>query len=342
VALGQCPACSASVQATDRYCEACGHEVSAPPPAAHPEASAPDEESGRWLSSADVPGACPACGSTSFGSEGFCDSCGQRRPTAKNHTELDLGAVAGVTDLGHRHHHNEDAMGIGVVDGTVVTVVCDGVSSSTRPDTASHAAVDAAVPSLLGALANGADPQRAIGAAAREAQAAVSLVAGSQPGPNPPSCTFVCATVTPDAVTVGWVGDSRAYWLPDGDGEPSCLTVDDSLAGKLAAAGVDVRIIAENPQGGALVRWLGADAHDTDPHLRTFVPPGPGRVLVCSDGLSRYRPVVTDLAAAAPKGTPLATAQTLVQLALDEGGQDNVTVVLVPYPPDAPTGGPRT
>jgi serine/threonine protein phosphatase PrpC len=343
VAPAQCSACSAPVQAIDRYCEACGHELNAPPAADRvPGGSSPDEASGRWLSSADVPEACPACGSTTFGAEGFCDGCGQRRPTARNHTELDLGAVAGASDLGHRHHRNEDAMGIGVIDGAVVTVVCDGVSSSTRPDTASHAAVDAALPALLGALAKGTDPQTATGAAARAAQAATTLVAGPQPGASPPSCTFVCATVTADAVTVGWVGDSRAYWLPDGGGEPACLTTDDSLAGKLAAAGVDVRAIAANPQSGALVRWLGADARDTDAHLRTFVPPGPGRVLVCSDGLFRYRPVVTDLAAAAAKGSPLATAQTLVRLALDEGGHDNVTVVLIPYPPEAPTEGSST
>src|SRR6266508_3965951 len=126
----------------------------------------------------------------------------------------------------------------------------------------------------------------------------------------------------------------------DGCGEPACLTVDDSLAARLVAAGVDVGVVAENPQGAALVRWLGADARDTEPHLHTFAPPGPGRVLVCSDGLFRYRPVVADLAAAMPDGAPLETARALVQLALNEGGQDNVTVAVVPYPP-SPGGSDR-
>ncbi len=350
----QCPACAAPVNAGDRYCEACGQELGAPvvaaPVVVAPGAVAPgalvvgayglDAGTGQWLSSADPSAPCPGCGSTVFSPDGFCDGCGQRRPTAKNHSELDLGTVAGVTDLGNRHHRNEDALAIGVLDGVVVTVVCDGVSSSSRPDTASHAAVDAAAPALLSALAKGADPAEATGAAARAAQAAATLVAGPQPGPNPPSCTFVCATVTPQSVTVGWVGDSRAYWLPDGDGEPACLTVDDSLAARLVAAGVDVGVVAENPQGAALVRWLGADARDTEPHLHTFAPPGPGRVLVCSDGLFRYRPVVADLAAAMPDGAPLETARALVQLALNEGGQDNVTVAVVPYPP-SPGGSDR-
>ena len=53
--------------------------------------------------------------------------------------------IAGVSDIGNRHHHNEDAMGVAVLAGAAVAVVCDGVSSSTRPDTASNAAVDAAI-----------------------------------------------------------------------------------------------------------------------------------------------------------------------------------------------------
>src|SRR6266545_1505567 len=156
----QCPACAAPVNAGDRYCEACGQELGAPvvaaPVVVAPGAVAPgalvvgayglDAGTGQWLSSADPSAPCPGCGSTVFSPDGFCDGCGQRRPTAKNHSELDLGTVAGVTDLGNRHHRNEDALAIGVLDGVVVTVVCDGVSSSSRPDTASHAAVDAAAP----------------------------------------------------------------------------------------------------------------------------------------------------------------------------------------------------
>jgi serine/threonine protein phosphatase PrpC len=192
---------------------------------------------------------------------------------------------------------------------------------------------------MLEQLADGGSRDDAIIAAARAAQAAATVVAGSQPGPNPPSCTFVSAAVSADGITVGWVGDSRAYWMPDGDEPALLLTLDDSLANSLAARGVTGKAIEENPHAASLVRWLGSDATDTDPHLRTIVPDGPGRVLVCSDGLFRYRPVVADLAAsvAAAKGPPLATAQTLTQLALDEGGQDNVTVVLVPYPLESGT-----
>jgi serine/threonine protein phosphatase PrpC len=54
---------------------------------------------------------------------------------------------------------------------------------------------------------------------------------------------------------------------------------------------------------------------------------------VCSDGLFRYRPEAAELAASTPDRAALATAQALVRLALDAGGQDNVTVAVLPFPP---------
>jgi serine/threonine protein phosphatase PrpC len=83
------------------------------------------------------------------------------------------------------------------------------------------------------------------------------------------------------------------------------------------------------------VRWLGADAGDTAPHLSTVRPSGPGRVLVCSDGLFRYRPNPVDLAAATPSGTPIDVARALVDLALAAGGEDNVSVAVLPFPAPA-------
>jgi len=326
MAGARCAACAAEVAAFDAFCEACGHELSQPAPA-------PAAVPGRWISSSGGPATCPGCGGSAFSVEGYCDNCGQRRASAKDHSELQLGALAAVTDKGLRHHRNEDAVGLGVTTSIVVGVVCDGVSTSTRPDAASNGAVDAALGALMDALDERTPAGDAIEAAARAGQAAATLAAGPDPGPNPPASTFVCAVVSPGAVTVGWVGDSRAYWLPEGDGVAACLTVDDSVSAHFAARGVAVPDDIPDSQAGALVRWLGADATDTQPHVHTFAPPGPGRVLVCSDGLFRYRSGAAELAAATPRADPLATAQALVRLALDAGGQDNIAVAVLPYPP---------
>jgi serine/threonine protein phosphatase PrpC len=316
-----CPACGTGVTAGDRYCEACGQDLAAPATATVPP---------EWVSSADPVTTCAGCGGTAFGPEGYCDECGQRRANARDHTELDLGSFAAVTDRGLRHHRNEDAVAVGRIADAILAIVCDGVSSSERPDAASNGAVDAAAAAMVGALQRRATPGEAITVATRAAQAAAALAAGPDPGENPPASTFVCAVVGPDAVTVGWVGDSRAYWLPDGDGEAACLTVDDSVAGHAASHGLAL------PAGiapGMLVRWLGADATDTAPHLRTFTPSGPGRVLVCSDGLFKYRPDPAELAAATPRLRPLETVQALIKLALDAGGADNISAAVLPFPP---------
>src|ERR1700683_3699677 len=80
-------------------------------------------------------------------------------PPTPDHAEVDLGTAAGVTDRGLRHARNEDALALAseqTPDGlVVVAVVCDGVSSSPRPDEASDAAAQAALPVLLEAVQTG-------------------------------------------------------------------------------------------------------------------------------------------------------------------------------------------
>lgn len=346
----RCPHCDKPAEAGHVFCEECGKRLDGTEPDAPETPAAPPEPvlhtttgGGRWLSSSAAGAACPACGDTRVGAEGYCDNCGARRQAGADHTELTLDTVAGVTDRGLRKAHNEDALALGELPAagdrplTVLAVVCDGVSSSSRADSASHAAVDAAMATLLTELAgaDGTDPdgaRRASTTAAATARVAVAAAAADAHEPNPPSSTYVSAVVTPARITVGWIGDSRAYWLPD-DGEPARLTADDSLAGQLAASGMPVEQANADPQAGALVRWLGADADDDPPRLTVLEPDGPGHLVVCSDGLSRYRSEPAELAAAMPGGPPAAVAATLVGLARSCGGVDNITAVVLPFPP---------
>ena len=89
-----------------------------------------------------------------------------------------------------------------------------------------------------------------------------------------------------------------------------------------------------SPQAHVITRWLGADLPEPQPHVAQFAPPGPGVLLVCSDGLWNYRPEAADLAGLAlPDGLtdPLGAASGLVKFALEMGGLDNITVVLIPF-----------
>ena len=139
-------------------------------------------------------------------------------------------------------------------------------------------------------------------------------------------------------MTLCWLGDSRAYWLAQPAAESRQLTQDDSVAGGMVAAGLaDEAAAMASPHAHVLTRWLGGDlADDPDraPHVERYTPPGAGALLICSDGLWNYLPEAAELAGLAlPKALtdPLGAAADMVKFAVEAGGADNITVVLIPY-----------
>lgn len=262
---------------------------------------------------------------------------------AGDRAELDVGVAAGVSDRGRRHHRNEDALalrGIGSAQRAVaVAIVCDGVSSSARPDEASQTAAEVAAEMLVAALLaeDGLDAatRQAIHAAGR---AVAELADSDRADYGAPACTFVSAIVTGKEVTIGWVGDSRAYWIPQAhtDSTPTRLTTDDSwLAQALAAGTLSPAQAATDWRAHAITAWLGRDAGQLEPHVVTIEPEGPGVVVVCTDGLWNYLDTADELSAALPADAleaPLTAACRLVEIALHRGGHDNVTVAVLPFP----------
>jgi serine/threonine protein phosphatase PrpC len=161
-----------------------------------------------------------------------------------------------------------------------------------------------------------------------------------------PSCTFVSALVDPylPEITVAWVGDSRAYWLATaGAAEPArLLTADHSWAAEMVTAGVlDTATAMADDRAHAITRWLGADSAP-EPGVVTLRPVGSGVLLLCSDGLWNYLPDAQELAAVTlpkiEKGTgTLNAAAALTAVALDAGGGDNVTAVVIPITVRSPS-----
>ena len=322
-----CPSCGAPVGAGDSFCESCGTELAPPMVSTAPPG---------YLAECPVCSVDPEVSPGVITAEGYCESCGRKVPSGRDHSELDLGLLAGVTDRGLRHTRNEDAMALAAADApggpVAIAVVCDGVSTSPRPDDASLAAAQASVRVLLTSVRRGDDPAEASLAAVQVAHQALAGI--SSPG-EAPSATYISAVVGSGAVTVCWLGDSRAYWLSTGP-DTVRLSTDDSLAEELVARGAmsEAEALA-SPQAHVITRWLGADLADLEPHVVRFEPPGPGVVLVCSDGLWNYRPEapgLAELALPAAVTDPLGTAAELVKFALDAGGMDNITVVLAPFP----------
>ncbi|MFD3353241.1 protein phosphatase 2C domain-containing protein [Streptomyces fradiae] len=340
------------------------YELAAPDPRLAPP---PDGAAG-------APG-CVACQGGPVAADGRCRDCGHQQPRERDHMESEVeAAVAAVSDRGLRHHRNEDAYAVSTAplpegSAAVVAVVCDGVSSATRPDDASAAAARAADASLRASLPRGTDPRQAMHDAIVAASGAVDGLAdeaaAGTPGPdgpdgpdghvgarghegadrhrhrNAPACTIVGAVVARDLLVVGWVGDSRAYWVPDDRSAPAArLTEDDSWAAQMVAAGLmDEAQAYADERAHAITGWLGADAYEVEPHTAVFRPDRPGVVVVCTDGLWNYAEAAGDMARVLPADAaerPLHSARVLVGHALDGGGHDNVTVAVVPF------AGPRT
>ncbi|MFJ3039396.1 PP2C family serine/threonine-protein phosphatase [Streptomyces tendae] len=297
---------------------------------------------------------CVACRAGRVDDDGYCENCGHAQPRERDHMEQESGPIAAVSDRGLRHHRNEDAFSVGCTalpDGAPasVAIVCDGVSSATRPDDASLAASRAAGETLLGALPRGTHPQQAMHDAILAASQAVNALADEPatareqaPHQNAPACTLVGAVVTAGLLVVGWVGDSRVYWVPaDRTAPPARLTEDDSWAAQMVAAGLmnEAEAYADE-RAHAITGWLGADAYELEPHTASFKPDRPGVVVVCTDGLWNYAESAEEMAEAVPldaAARPLHGARVLVGHALDGGGHDNVTVALLPFP--APSQG---
>src|SRR5580693_484978 len=263
-------------------------------------------------------------------------------PPTPDHAEVDLGTAAVVTDRGLRHQRNEDAMALEseqTPDGlVVVAVVCDGVPSSPRPDEASRAAAQAALPVLLEAVQSGGDLAEASRAAVVAGRESVAEL--GEPEGERSATTFLSVVAARGDVTLCWLGDSRAYWLAES--ESVQLTRDDSVAGGMVEAGLATEETAMAlPHAHVLTRWLGAEAADLDgdpgraPHVERYAPPGVGVLLVCSDGLWNYLPEAAELARLAlPRAMtdPLGAANDMVRFAVEAGGADNITAVLIPYP----------
>jgi serine/threonine protein phosphatase PrpC len=308
-----CPSCGEPLLAGDRFCEGCGHDL--------------DDRS------APVTATCAHCGETAQIVDGYCDRCGMKQPAARDHIEAGGPGVGAVTDRGRAHFRNEDAMAIVVDPARVIAVVCDGTSTSVDSDQAAQAAADAAAAVLAASDPEDPGDPEVAGAfdAARKAVLAMPFTA--QPGLDPPTCTYLAAVVATDEAVLASLGDCRSYWVSDGVAEP--LTTDDSWAGEVVARGeLAVEKAMAHPQGHAITRWISVDA---DPHWRPrltrFPIPGPGRLVVCSDGLWNYTLDPDVLAAEIdPEHDAVSVARHLVEFANDAGGHDNITVVVVDLP----------
>jgi PPM family protein phosphatase len=317
-----CPSCQTAVLTDDHFCELCGTPLT-PTIAAN---------------SPPVPTAgCPKCGApaSAIDPDGYCDQCGFRHQAVRvsqefDHIVLSLNSqFAAVSDRGIHHPQNEDFFAIDASNASQILVVCDGVSSSIAPQTASQAAAKAACQGLNHAVAQGPIDFTVIQTAIDQAQIATAGLTDAA-ADDPPSTTIVAAVVQNGIATIGWLGDSRAYWIGQSGGH-QLLTQDHSWfneqvdSGQLTAAAAH-----RDPKAHAITRWLGADAEIEPASTLVFTFPGPGYFILCSDGLWNYLSDPDHLAALIAGSSDAPTiAQKLVDYANAKGGRDNITIAVL-------------
>jgi len=200
-------------------------------------------------------------------------------------------------------------------------VICDGVSSSSSSDRLAAGAAATARSALLDLLKTGPrdDTDTAMANAIRLSHvAACALELEPETGKDPPGATIVAALAWPGRISVGWLGDSRAYWITQSGAV--ALTQDDSVS----------------PESHVITHCIGpledTDGPRLEPHARSTDPSTAGLLLLCSDGFWNYT-ADTDAVAALVRSAPAnadaeTVARLLVQFALDNGGMDNVTVAV--------------
>jgi len=243
---------------------------------------------------------------------------------------------AALTDVGKAREHNEDCIGTDAALG--LAVLADGMGGYKAGEIASAIAVNMLFEEVRAGL-EGLEPGDVdeesgfaretllVKQAIEKANAAIYQTAERQPQCQGMGTTLVATMFYDDRVSVAHVGDSRLYRLRGGDFQQ--LTVDHSLLQELVDKGFYTTEEAKHSLNKNLVtRAIGIDTAVT-PDLQEDLVLAGDVYLLCSDGLSDL--VDNEdmrLTLAEYSGNLQAAAETLVQMANDRGGNDNISVIL--------------
>ncbi|HET9555201.1 MAG TPA: Stp1/IreP family PP2C-type Ser/Thr phosphatase [Anaeromyxobacteraceae bacterium] len=244
-------------------------------------------------------------------------------------------AARGLTDVGLRREHNEDALLIDVDLG--LFVVADGMGGHAGGATASRLAVETIraeikkardeEPSLFGSGAEGEDNPLPdiLGHAVEQASAAIFDAAQAEPELAGMGTTVTALLVDGRAAFVAHVGDSRAYLLRAG--HIYQVTQDHSLvAEQLRVGAISADEAKHSRFKNIITRSVGFE-RDVLVDLMGLELEHGDTVVVCCDGLSNL--VDDPEILAIVEGSGVDAVEPLVDRANERGGDDNITVAVV-------------
>ena len=257
----------------------------------------------------------------------------------------------GLTDVGRKRKHNEDAYLVDAERG--LFVVADGMGGHAAGEVASRITVES-MQEFIAASDDSTDSSWPFGhgnrassggnrltAAVEKANEKVMRAVASRPELKGMGTTVVAALVEAERATLVHVGDSRAYLFRDG--ELRRLTDDHSWVQEQVNAGILSEDEAKShPLKNVVTRALGGSPHVSVDLIEVPLRPG-DRFLLCSDGLTGMvvDEEIHEFFLAEP--VPEAAVRRLVELANERGGVDNITAIVIDVLMDAePDDGEKT
>lgn len=267
-------------------------------------------------------------------------------------TELN---IAEATHEGMTGKHNEDYSGIfawRVDDQRTLHlgVVADGVGGQTAGEWASRLAVNA-VENYFTAQTRLNNVRGHLERAILAANRAVYDYSQANPEYRGMGTTMVLAAVVDGRLYTAYVGDSRIYFLRDG--QLHQLSIDHTWAQEAIEAGLLTREQAKtHPNRNVIKRFLGGQpevvadqrlnfgpAADLAANQGALLQPG-DTILLCSDGLSDMidDPAILDTLLQHADRPPIAAGE-LIDKANQAGGKDNITAVILQLPGGRPAAG---
>ncbi len=236
----------------------------------------------------------------------------------------------GATDIGKVRDTNQDSYAIIRFDEQhAALIVCDGMGGANGGNIASQTAVE-----VIGShLKEAFDPafsdmqiEKLLDTAIHKANIAVFDKAQSDQTLAGMGTTVVTVILCKDRAYIAHAGDSRAYLLPK-DGGLKQLTKDHSIVQQMLESGqITQREAEHHPKRNVITRALGVGEALKIDMQQSAVQSGE-KFMLCSDGLTNFVPAL-QMQAVLSENSPKEACSQLVAMANENGGGDNITVVI--------------
>jgi protein phosphatase len=229
-----------------------------------------------------------------------------------------------ITDTGRQRETNEDAVLVDSLDAVTILAVADGMGGHAAGDVASEAVIESLRATVEAAIAAGrTDHEAVLEEAVRSANDRLGELIRNDPSLSGMGTTLVAALLDGGTATIANVGDSRCYHVDDGIEQ---VTVDQSFVQELVDSGeITPEEASTHPQRNVVSQALGTD-EAVEPDL--YQHSNTGTLLLCSDGLTEEVSEATIHSLVSNGDTLDEIARELVERANENGGSDNVSVVL--------------